>query len=201
MELQDYTLVALLVLLAIWAFYVRDTNIVPGGGETAGHSSSSHGKRVDAKQQQLNPALPATLAAAMAASVDAVIPAKLIGAPAVVTDSDPEESMELARAVVNRVNAVAQVGSVHLSLTNVDSVAKTSDAYKTVFYDIVFNAYEVVTNVGVRIFASLVIPATKAGTMYVRELRTADMGLDGPVDAGDGTCIDASFAPWEATLQ
>ena len=202
MELRDYTLVALLALLGIWAFYIRDLNIpddplkpskmtttTTGGGATP--TSSAHPQ---------NPALPKTLAAAIAASIDSAIPAKLIGAPTIAADSDPEESAALARAVVQRVNSVAHAESVQLSLTAVDSVAKTSDAYKTVFYDIVFNAYEVVSNIGIRMFASLVIPATASGTMYVRALRTADLGLDGPADAGDGACIDASFAPWEPSL-
>lgn len=197
MEIQDYTLVALLALLGIWAFYVRDKNIPDDPLKPA--KSTANNATAGATEAQ-NPALPKTLAAALAASVDATIPAKLVGAPTIATDSDPEESAALARAVVQRVNSVADPASVQVSLTTVDSVTKTSDAYKTVFYDIVFNAYEVVTNIGVRIFASLVIPATTTGTMYVRTLRTADLGLDGPADAGDGTCIDASFAPWEAAL-
>jgi hypothetical protein len=195
MEIQDYTLVALLALLGIWAFYVRDRNVPddPLKPPTIIGKSSS-------EEQQQNPALPKTLATAIAASIDAEIPAKLVGAPTAVTDSDPEESAALARAVVERVNANSGP-DVYLTLTNVDSVAKTSDAYKTVFYDIVFNAYEVRTNVGVRLFASLVIPATTTGTMYVRELRAAERGLHGPADAGDGTCIDEPlFAPWNPVL-
>jgi hypothetical protein len=197
MDIQDYVLVALVTLLGIWAFYVRD-RCVPE--DILKRSEPIVLPSPHATQPQ-NPGLPRTLAEAMLASIDVNIPAQLVGAPAIATDSDPQESLALAKAVTERVTSRAAPGTVNLSVTNVDSVAKTSDAYKTVFYELMFNAYEAVTNVGVKLFATLIIPASKTGTMYIHTLRTADLGLSGPADAGDGLCLGVPHAPWEPSIK
>ena len=111
--------------------------------------------------------MPLTLAAALARTVDAEIPVTLASAAAVPYDN--EEVQQVLQLVLDRVNSFGQRLSF---IAGQWKVHKTLDAYKTVGYEATFNAHDAATTVGVRLRASVLVPADNK--VYVRSLVLSD---------------------------
>ena len=123
----------------------------------------------------LPPGIPLTLGEKMAQLIDTSIPVVLTSGSPVPHDDD--EIRQLLRVVLGRLNALGEA----VTLTDIVSVAKTQDSYKTVAYDIVCNVYDARANVGMMQTISLLVPMS--GTLYIRQYK---MTQDVPSKAGGG---------------
>ena len=132
---------------------------------------------------------------ALLAAVDRTVPVSMVAAkiPAEYTD---EEATGVCKYVLHRVNRQVEPLPPRLHLINVDSVLKTSDVYKVVFFDVAFNVHDAATRTGIKLFASVII--VPSGKTYIRELRPYDKELSSMVDS-ETAVQKTEYAPYTPT--
>lgn len=125
----------------------------------------------------------APLKDALLATIDRSVPVSMVAAkiPAQYTD---DEATGVCKYVLHRVNIQGEPQPPRLHLIAVDSVLKTSDVYKVVFFDMAFNVHDAKTRTGIKLFASVVV--VPSGKTYIRELRPYDKDLSTMTDSAAG---------------
>lgn len=109
------------------------------------------------------PGLPAALAQKMGRAADTAIP--VVPTSGTPVEFEDDEVEQVAKAALARVNAQDE----SLVLMQVVSATKTLDAYKTVAYDIVCNAYDQRNSIGLLLAVKALLDVN--GTLYISTLR------------------------------
>lgn len=107
------------------------------------------------------------------------------------TEADVRDVMTFVAGRISNTLKNAHIG-LRLSIVHTDSVAKSIDVYKTLFYDVVVSMYEAAHNVSLKL--SIKILQTTKGDYYLEKIRPWSMHDEG-LRNESSPCLYASYTP------
>lgn len=102
-----------------------------------------------------------------------------------------KEIKDVVSHALGRLNAMGE----HVVPIQIVSSSKTIDSYKTIAYEVTFNAHDFTSNVSMLLSLSALVPVS--GQVYVRSLRMSSTSSDANAGPAAGNPEDVEFATYE----
>jgi hypothetical protein len=138
--------------------------------------------------------MPADIAQILQMALDTNIPVNTLMTQTTPMEYTEVEVRDVMTTVAHRISVVLKNAGVglRLSIVHTDSVAKSIDVYKTLFYDIVVSVYEAAHNVSLKL--SIRVLQTAKGDYYIEKIRPWSMHDEG-LKNGSSPCLYAQYIP------